>query len=111
MKVFLRVILIVCLCMLWTGAAAGIDKTSKGKKTDKAKVNVIKKEQKAGKTDSQQGIIKTDQSRSKKTYDDFIDNNNNGIDDRAEKKVITKKTTKTKKEKSGSQQTGEKRKK
>jgi hypothetical protein len=94
--------------MLWTGAVAGIDKTSKGKKTNKAKVNVIEEEQKAGKTDSQQGIIEIDQSRSKKAYDDFIDNNNNGIDDRAEKKVITKKT---KKEKSGSQQTGEKRKK
>ncbi len=94
MKAMTTIIWILILSLLWVGSANSIDKTGKDSKTKKPEVVAADKTDKSGQEDTQPQTTDQAGSRSKTTYDDFIDTNNNGIDDRAEKKAITGKTKK-----------------
>ena len=94
MKCATLTISLVCLVLFWAGSALAVDKTKKDKVPPKEKAVEVEKKPEAKQDRS--GIDKPDNnsSRSKKNYDNFIDNNNNGIDDRAEKKTSVKKVKK-----------------
>ncbi len=87
MRLLRPIFIIICLMFIWSGPAAGIDKSKKDDKpAPEKKVQVEKKT-----PDKSQ-----DKKGTKKNYDNFVDRNNNGIDDRAEKsssKQPKKKTT------------------
>ena len=93
MKFAFVTIMVVCLALFWAGSAMAVDKTKKGKTPVPEKTAKIEQKTEADPTKFDSNTS-ANSSRSKKTYDNFIDNNNNGIDDRAEKKTSAMKVKK-----------------
>ncbi|MCP4567683.1 MAG: hypothetical protein GY841_08895 [FCB group bacterium] len=93
MKSVFVTITVVCLALFWAGSAMGVDKTKKDKTPPPEKTAKIEQKTEADPTKFD-SVTSANSSRSKKTYNNFIDNNNNGIDDRAEKKTSVKKVKK-----------------
>ena len=94
MKALSLIISVLALLVFCFDPAVAVDKTKKDKTPLPQKTTEVDKEIKTDKVQISDNKPDSTASRSKKTYDSFIDSNNNGIDDRAEKKTSPQKTPK-----------------
>jgi len=91
MKIFLNILLTLCVGLFCVGTAAAIEKSKKDQPAPKKDSQVVRQkapEKSQSPVDSKAAPAPPPE---RKNYDDFIDRNNNGIDDRAEKGATVKK--------------------
>ena len=91
MKIFVNIVLTLCLMLFCLGTAGAIEKSKKDQPAPKKDSQVVRQKS----PEKAQNPVDTKAAQTpapeRKNYDDFIDRNNNGIDDRAEKGATAKK--------------------
>jgi len=91
MKIFINILLTLCMALFCVGTTAAIEKSKKDQPAPKKDSQVVRQKT----PDRSQNPVDSKAAPApppeRKNYDDFIDRNNNGIDDRAEKGATVKK--------------------